>query len=141
MALAFGSFFHLFLTCSLYLFVSMVAVTPPPSSLPPVPLIYHPSVSVVSVLYPLAPLIILPILTNLYPYSTRWVDLRTPANQSIFRIQSGVCQLFREFLSSKGFIEVIHYESYLCPTSFLTVLLYSTLLFLLCLSECFCCYY
>ena len=36
----------------------------------------------------------------------RWVDLRTPANQSIFRIQSGVCQLFREFLSSKGFIEV-----------------------------------
>ena len=28
----------------------------------------------------------------------RWVDLRTPANQAIFRVQSGVCQLFREFL-------------------------------------------
>lgn len=36
----------------------------------------------------------------------RWIDLRTPANQAIFRIQSGVCQLFREYLSSQGFIEI-----------------------------------
>jgi aspartyl-tRNA synthetase len=36
----------------------------------------------------------------------RWIDLRTPANQSIFRIESMVGQLFREFLYSKGFIEV-----------------------------------
>jgi len=36
----------------------------------------------------------------------RWVDTRTPANQAIFRIQSGVCQLFREFLLSKKFIEI-----------------------------------
>ena len=36
----------------------------------------------------------------------RCVDLRTPANQAIFRIQSGVCQLFREFLNDKGFIEI-----------------------------------
>ena len=36
----------------------------------------------------------------------RWVDTRTPANQAIFRIQSGVCQLFREFLISKHFIEI-----------------------------------
>jgi nondiscriminating aspartyl-tRNA synthetase len=36
----------------------------------------------------------------------RWVDTRTPANQAIFRIQSGVCQLFREFLYSRGFIEI-----------------------------------
>jgi len=36
----------------------------------------------------------------------RWVDLRTPANQAIFRIQSGVCALFREYLSSQGFIEI-----------------------------------
>lgn len=36
----------------------------------------------------------------------RWVDTRTPANQAIFRIQSGVCQLFREFLISKKFIEI-----------------------------------
>ena len=36
----------------------------------------------------------------------RWIDTRTPANQAIFRIQSGVCQLFREFLISKKFIEI-----------------------------------
>ena len=28
----------------------------------------------------------------------RWIDLRTPANQAIMRISSGVCTLFREFL-------------------------------------------
>ena len=67
----------------------------------------------------------------LHPLCTRWVDLRTPANQSIFRIQSGVCQLFREFLSSKGFIEVIYYENYLCSTSSITVLLYSSFISLL----------
>lgn len=36
----------------------------------------------------------------------RWVDLRTPANQAIFRIQSGVCQLFRDFFLSRNFIEI-----------------------------------
>ncbi|CAG8788518.1 14713_t:CDS:2, partial [Gigaspora rosea] len=36
----------------------------------------------------------------------RIVDLRTTANHGIFRIQSGVCQLFREFLLSKSFIEI-----------------------------------
>ena len=36
----------------------------------------------------------------------RWVDLRTPANQAIMRISSGVCQLFREFLLSKDFVEI-----------------------------------
>ena len=35
----------------------------------------------------------------------RAIDLRTAANQAIFRIQSGVCTLFKEFLLSKGFIE------------------------------------
>ncbi|RHY30873.1 hypothetical protein DYB32_003952, partial [Aphanomyces invadans] len=34
------------------------------------------------------------------------LDLRTPANQAIMRIQSGVGQLFREFLYSKGFVEI-----------------------------------
>ncbi|CAG8756953.1 7746_t:CDS:2, partial [Acaulospora morrowiae] len=38
--------------------------------------------------------------------NNRVVDLRTIANQGIFRIQSGVCQLFREFLLSKSFIEI-----------------------------------
>ena len=36
----------------------------------------------------------------------RWIDMRTPANQSIFRIQSGVCQLFREFMTSRKFVEI-----------------------------------
>jgi len=36
----------------------------------------------------------------------RWMDLRTPANQAIFRLSSGVCQLFRETLSERGFVEI-----------------------------------
>jgi nondiscriminating aspartyl-tRNA synthetase len=36
----------------------------------------------------------------------RWLDLRTPANQSIFRIESMVGHLFRECLVNKGFTEV-----------------------------------
>lgn len=36
----------------------------------------------------------------------RVIDLRTPTNQAIFRIQAAVCHLFREFLSSKGFTEI-----------------------------------
>ncbi|ORY31426.1 aspartate-tRNA ligase [Naematelia encephala] len=36
----------------------------------------------------------------------RVMDLRTPTNQAIFRLQSAVCQLFREELNSKGFIEI-----------------------------------
>eukprot|EP00980_Cylindrotheca_fusiformis_P022248 scaffold9153_cov121-Cylindrotheca_fusiformis.AAC.12 len=35
----------------------------------------------------------------------RWLDLRTPANQSIMRIESMVGCLFRECLLSKGFVE------------------------------------
>lgn len=36
----------------------------------------------------------------------RVIDLRTATNQAIFRIQSGVCALFREFLTKKGFVEI-----------------------------------
>lgn len=36
----------------------------------------------------------------------RYVDLRTPANQAIFRVQSAVTQLFREALLSEDFIEI-----------------------------------
>ncbi|KAJ3084542.1 aspartyl-tRNA synthetase [Rhizoclosmatium globosum] len=36
----------------------------------------------------------------------RIIDLRTVTSQAIFRMQSGVCQLFRDFLISKGFIEI-----------------------------------
>ncbi|ESQ50911.1 hypothetical protein EUTSA_v10023019mg [Eutrema salsugineum] len=36
----------------------------------------------------------------------RVIDLRTPANQAIFRIEMQVKKAFREFLESKGFIEI-----------------------------------
>jgi nondiscriminating aspartyl-tRNA synthetase len=48
----------------------------------------------------------LPIVGQDNLLNFRWIDLRTPANQAIFRIQSGVGQLFREFLYSKRFIEI-----------------------------------
>jgi len=38
--------------------------------------------------------------------NNRVLDLRTPANQAIFIIQSGVCQLFREYLLSQQFMEI-----------------------------------
>jgi len=37
---------------------------------------------------------------------SRWLDLHTPANQGIFRIESMIGHLCRECLISKGFIEV-----------------------------------
>ncbi|CAB4055469.1 DARS [Lepeophtheirus salmonis] len=36
----------------------------------------------------------------------RVLDLRTPTNQAIFRVESGVCRLFREILTKMGFIEM-----------------------------------
>ncbi|KAF2435764.1 aspartyl-tRNA synthetase-like protein [Tothia fuscella] len=38
--------------------------------------------------------------------ANRIIDLRSSASQGIFRIQSGVCHLFREYLNSQGFIEI-----------------------------------
>jgi nondiscriminating aspartyl-tRNA synthetase len=48
----------------------------------------------------------LPVVNQDTTLNFRWVDTRTPANQAIFRIQSGVCQLFREFLITRNFIEI-----------------------------------
>ena len=36
----------------------------------------------------------------------RVIDLRTLTNQAIYRIEAGVCRLFREILDEKGFIEI-----------------------------------
>lgn len=36
----------------------------------------------------------------------RVLDLRTTTNQAIFRLQAGVCKLFRDHLTSKGFCEI-----------------------------------
>lgn len=38
--------------------------------------------------------------------NNRVIDLRVPTNQAIMRIQSGVCQLFREYLYSQDFVEI-----------------------------------
>ena len=38
--------------------------------------------------------------------NNRVIELRTLTNQSIFRLQSGVCRLFREYLTDQGFIEI-----------------------------------
>lgn len=35
----------------------------------------------------------------------RYIDLRTTANQALFRVEAGVCRLFREYLTSLGFVE------------------------------------
>ncbi|XP_058828892.1 aspartate--tRNA ligase, cytoplasmic [Topomyia yanbarensis] len=36
----------------------------------------------------------------------RVLDLRTPANQAIFRLEAGVCKLFRDILARQGFTEI-----------------------------------
>ena len=38
--------------------------------------------------------------------NNRFIDLRTVTSHAIFRIQSGACGLFREFLLSKDFVEI-----------------------------------
>lgn len=38
--------------------------------------------------------------------NNRLIDLRTPTANAIFKVNSGVCNLFRSFLDSKGFIEI-----------------------------------
>lgn len=36
----------------------------------------------------------------------RILDLRTTTSQSIFRLEAGVCRLFRDYLTMKGFVEI-----------------------------------
>ncbi|KAI3404857.2 DPS1 [Candida oxycetoniae] len=48
----------------------------------------------------------LPVVNLDTRLDARVIDLRTPTNQAIFKIQSGVCQLFREFLTRKNFTEI-----------------------------------
>ena len=36
----------------------------------------------------------------------RIIDLRITSNQAVFRLQAGVCHLFREYLMKEGFIEI-----------------------------------
>jgi len=38
--------------------------------------------------------------------NNRIIDLRVPTNQAIFRLQSGVCQIYREFMLANDFVEI-----------------------------------
>ena len=48
----------------------------------------------------------LPVVNLDTRLDSRVIDLRTVTNQAIFTIQSGVCLLFREFLTKRGFTEI-----------------------------------
>jgi aspartyl-tRNA synthetase len=37
----------------------------------------------------------------------RILDLRTATSQATFRLEAGVCRLFREYLTAKGFTEIM----------------------------------
>eukprot|EP01017_Pseudomicrothorax_dubius_P039689 TRINITY_DN6117_c0_g1_i2.p1 TRINITY_DN6117_c0_g1~~TRINITY_DN6117_c0_g1_i2.p1 ORF type:complete len:586 (-),score=242.56 TRINITY_DN6117_c0_g1_i2:368-2125(-) len=47
-----------------------------------------------------------PVVSLSTRLDNRIIDLRTMANQGIFRVSSGVCQLFREFLYKNSFVEI-----------------------------------
>jgi len=36
----------------------------------------------------------------------RVIDLRTATNQAVYRLEAGICQLFRESLTNQGFVEI-----------------------------------
>ena len=38
--------------------------------------------------------------------NNRWIDVRTPANHAIFRLQSRVCQYYRNYFLDRDFIEI-----------------------------------
>ena len=38
--------------------------------------------------------------------NNRWIDVRTPANHAIFRLQSRVCQYYRNFFLDQDFVEI-----------------------------------
>ena len=46
------------------------------------------------------------VITDRLRLANRILDLRTTSSQSIFRVQSSLCRLFREYLDSQGFIEI-----------------------------------
>lgn len=47
-----------------------------------------------------------PLVGRAVRLDNRFIDLRTPVNHSIFRIQSGVSHFFRDFFIKKDFVEV-----------------------------------
>lgn len=47
-----------------------------------------------------------PVVKQDVRLNNRIIDLRVPANQALMRLQSAVCQLFREHLYSQDFVEI-----------------------------------
>lgn len=48
----------------------------------------------------------MPVVRQDVRLNNRIIDLRVPTNQAIFRLQSGVCQIYREFMLSRDFVEI-----------------------------------
>ena len=48
----------------------------------------------------------MPVVKQDVRLNNRIIDLRVPTNQAIFRLQSGVCQIYREFMYDNGFVEI-----------------------------------
>ena len=48
----------------------------------------------------------MPVVKQDVRLNNRIIDLRVPTNQAIFRLQSGVCQIYREFMYNNGFVEI-----------------------------------
>ena len=48
----------------------------------------------------------MPVVKQDVRLNNRIIDLRVPTNQAIMRLQSGVCQLYREFMLKNGFVEI-----------------------------------
>ena len=48
----------------------------------------------------------MPVVRQDVRLNNRIIDLRVPTNQAIFRLQSGVCQIYREFMYKNDFVEI-----------------------------------
>ena len=48
----------------------------------------------------------MPVVKQDVRLNSRIIDLRVPTNKAIFKLQSGVCQIYREFFLAKDFIEI-----------------------------------
>uniref|UniRef100_A0A915DBU2 Aspartate--tRNA ligase, cytoplasmic n=1 Tax=Ditylenchus dipsaci TaxID=166011 RepID=A0A915DBU2_9BILA len=48
----------------------------------------------------------LPSVNLHFRLNNRVLDLRAPTSQAIFKVQAGICQVFRDSLSKRGFVEI-----------------------------------
>ena len=48
----------------------------------------------------------MPVVRQDVRLNNRIIDLRVPTNQAIFRLQSGICRIYREFMLQNNFVEI-----------------------------------